>query len=272
MHKSYYDTLPPFNGGLMQGMNPSPLIQIFKHNGYEVSTIYKNSYFGSKKGPYVDHYEFNRTFSVCDFMEPVERRLAFYGACFVRKTEAFPHGALVKGKDIDHFVYQLERLLKRKKPQAVIAHLHPPAHTDQKSFRYVADQIKAFKTKYSGWSHKAAANLRLLKAVIEKSDPNPIIFVFGDHGMHLSSGAQKPDPRFFVQDKFGVLGGIYPADFCSSGIDDAYKRKGYLTTTWVARLIVQCLAGGEDPFVNPDYDHFIFTGDRSYRAEDYLYE
>jgi hypothetical protein len=88
-------------------------------------------------------------------------------------------------------------------------------------------------------------------------DRDSIIFVFGDHGTYVSTGESFKEARtFFVQDSFGVLGGIYPAATCSHYFNQAIKEKGYLTTTWVARLLVQCLANGDDP-LPASYEHLL---------------
>src|SRR5690606_12811004 len=39
---------------LFRGEMPSPLIDIFKHNGYETTTLYHMSFFGEDAGPYID--------------------------------------------------------------------------------------------------------------------------------------------------------------------------------------------------------------------------
>ena len=37
------------------------------------------------------------------------------------------------------------------------------------------------------------------------------------------------DPAFFLQDRFGILGGVYPRDRCAAQFDEA-ERKCYATT------------------------------------------
>lgn len=38
------------------GRRPSPLLEIFKYNGYETTTYYRSNIFGKFKGPFVDNY------------------------------------------------------------------------------------------------------------------------------------------------------------------------------------------------------------------------
>ncbi len=257
----------------MSGLVPSPLAQIFRHNGYEVNTLYRDSYFGSRKGPFVDFYDHNKILSVCDLMGSVEQKLGFYGACFVRRTDIFPSGGKVSGSSTAHLKSYLEnKLFKRDQPQILFAHLIPPSHVNRKTFRRTAEQLAAARKIYELESRIAATNLRIIKDLIVSNDPDSIIFVFGDHGVYLSNVERFEDDRaFFVQDRFGVLGGIYPATACASTFDNAYAD-GFLTTAWVARLIVQCLADGVDPFTN-DYKHdVLFIFEHRYRPKDYLYE
>jgi hypothetical protein len=262
---AYYKRLPDRHGGLMQGTRPSPLIQIFQHNGYEANVLYKNSYFGDRKGTHVDHYQYNKIMSVCDFIGDIERLIGFFGACLVRQSVLFPRGALVPGPDVNFLMHYLADIFKRDKPQVLFAHIHPPFHANVKTFsrENVAD-LWDFRKRYYSDSVKAGENLALIKQTIIKNDQKAIIFIFGDHGTYVSNAERRAYEQdrsehkiFFVQDHFGVLGGIYPSHTCADYFDGALEEYGYLTTTFVARLIVQCLAGGQDPFIRY-YKHVLF--------------
>lgn len=263
MDVSYYRTIAERSDHLLQGVSPSPLFQIFRHNGYEVSTLYNNTFFGPEKGPYIDHYEVNRRFSACKFLEPFERRYAFYGACFLRQTSFFKDEVKVPGGGTAHLLSYLREMQGRDRPQLLVAHIAPPMHVSMKSFGGTPSEMASFRKSYKRASNKAASNLKRVADFMKQNDPNSIVVVFGDHGIFLSKDSR--DMMFFVQDRYAVMGGILPADACQS-----YLSQISITTAEVGRRIVQCLAGGTDPFIVP-YTHKINFRD-GIAIDKYLYE
>jgi hypothetical protein len=254
---------------LMSGQMPSPLIEIFRHNGYETNTLYASAYFGAQKGPHVDSYRVNATFSVCTFMEPMEAALAFFGSCRLHDA------VLVKQADkadpnshIDFLKANIIDIAQRSSPQLLVAHHAPPQHT-AKSFTGTEPEIAAFRETYGTLSQLAAENLDQLVSLISERDPDAILVVFGDHGAWLSRVVDfKDDKTFFVQDRFGVAGGIFPADACQESFD-APIDQAFVTTPQVARMVIRCLAGGVDAF-DPSYTHNPPMTGESYG--DYVYE
>ena len=123
--------------------------------------------------------------------------------------------------------------------------------------------------------NRAAIVLEQIIEHLRTNDPDSILFVFGDHGAWLSRGlAVEDDPAFFLQDRFGILGGVYPRDRCAPQLDEA-ERKGYMTSLDVVHAIVQCLADGQSPLLEPRRDRF-WTGDlpedHPYDYKEFLYE
>ena len=100
-------------------------------------------------------------------------------------------------------------------------------------------------------------------------------FVFGDQGAWLSRGFDvEDDPAFFLQDRFALLGGVYPRDRCAAQLDEA-ERKGYATTLDVVHALIECLSGGRSPLVRPRRDRFwteSLPEDHSYDYGEFLYE
>ena len=110
---------------------------------------------------------------------------------------------------------------------------------------------------------------------LRANDPNAILFVFGDHGALLSNGMElEDDPAFFLQDRFGILGGMYPRDRCAPELDEA-ESKGYMTSLDVVHAILACLSGGQSPLIEPRRDRFWGSGmpeNHSYDYKEFLYE
>ena len=135
--------------------------------------------------------------------------------------------------------------VRRDKPQFVIAHLYMPGHTS-KSFRYhnLKDRER-FTESYVRKSNEAASYLGRIIDHLRDNDPTAILFVFGDHGMWLSRGMGiDEDPTFQLQDRFAVLGGVFPRDRCGQYFDKA-EAKGYMTTLDAVHSILSCLSDGQ---------------------------
>ena len=108
---------------------------------------------------------------------------------------------------------------------------------------------------------------------VRSNDPTAIMFVFGDHGMHLSRGVDvEEDPAFYLQDRFAILGGVYPPDRCGEYFDEA-ESKGYMTTLDAVHAILSCLSGGQNALMEPRRDRFLEgLEEHDYHYQEFLYE
>ena len=174
--------------------------------------------------------------------------------------------------------FLLDKLTKlaSDRPQFLIAHLYMPGHTAP-YFRYDdQDHRDQFKSSYTRESNSAARYLEDIVAHLKQHDPNAILLVYGDHGPLVSQGMQFDEaPEMVVQDRFGVLGGVYPRDRCSTYFDAA-EEQGYLTVLDAVHAILSCLSGGQSVLVKPRENRLGGFGgvplDSGYTYEDFLYE
>lgn len=248
------------------GHDLSPLLWLFKQNGYETTSIYQDSFFGHTQGPHIDNYVVKTRSTLCSLLDEDMRTLAFWGYCWGWDSERL--------STADFLVQQLSGV-DRSNPQFVISHIYLPGHTP-KIFDYEdTEDRERFLSKFKADFDRAAIPLGEFIEHLRTNDPDSILFVFGDHGAWLSRGVDVEDnPTFFFQDRFGVLGGVYPRDRCTPELDEA-ERKGYATSLDVVHAIVECLSGGQSPLVEPRRDRF-WTPDlpenHSYGYKDFLYE
>lgn len=225
---------------LFSGHNPSPLFEIFKRNGYQTTTVYRDTYFGVRKGPHVDRYFAIRNRTVCGLLDGNLRPLSFWGYC------------AAGGHSLDDAEVSLQVIDRagevgaRGGPQFVMAHVYAPGHTDL-SFRYEDEAaLAAFRAEYLHKSGEAAASLARLLRHLDEHDPQAVALVYGDHGPLLSQGVAFEDaPEFVVQDHYGVLGGVHPPDACGRWFDEAAAGRPYLTVLDAVRAVLRCLAGGQ---------------------------
>ena len=265
---SYFVHTPSY----FAGYDLSPLVWIMRENGYETTSIYENTYFGSTKGPHIDNYVINEKLGgVCSLLDQDVRRWAFWGYCSIVNVDLGQDTVVPPG---DFLVRELANV-GVSAPQFVIAHLYLPGHTP-KRFRYDSrEDRERFAEQYREASNRAAIYLAQIIEHVRSNDPTAILFVYGDHGVHLSRGVEvEDDPAFHLQDRFGVLGGVYPPDRCEGYFDEA-ESKGYMTLLDAVHAILGCLSGGQSALLEPRHDRF-WGGDvpteHDYSYEEFLYE
>ena len=228
---------------LFSGQNPSALLGILHNNGYETTSIYSDNYFGKHKGPYIDHYITFEKNTVCNLLEAGMQDVSFWGYC------RFFDGS----NDLKNMltVEQVTRVSSNKGPQFALAHISIPSHTGS-SFRYGnMEQFERFRSKYIALCEEASRYLELIIRHLEDNDPNSILLVYGDHGPFVSRGLEiDNNPKFVVQDHYGVLGGVYPPHACAPWFDEAMTH-GYMTTLDAVHVILRCLSGGENALIEP---------------------
>ncbi len=258
---------------IFAGAAPSPLIEIFKHNAYEVTTAYTTGYLGGNiKGPYIDNYILEKDFSPCDqpFVDWDKRAWFFFGACDFIQSKIMNSDAGTKPTLVDLIKKRIIEGGSARKPQLLMVHTSTPMHTNSE-WKGSPEQLNDFKNRYLSASNQAASLLRELYSAIRSSGADSLILMFGDHGVWASRHIEfAVDPVFVVQDRFAVLAGIWPATACAETYD-AQAKEPYRTTPQLVRLLITCLANGEDPYIGP-YDHRINWQGTDIDLKDYIYE
>lgn len=266
------------NAFLFSGQNPSPLLGILRKNGYETTSIYGDTFFGNKKGPYIDNYITFKNSTVCDLLDVKIRNVAFWMYCsFLDRTDPFGQGMKITNLMT---VEQITKIDIDGPPQFVIAHIYAPGHVAQ-SFRYnVSESLEKYKAYYTKEiNRKVLRHLATIVRHLERNDPHALLFVYGDHGPLLSQKLPFADNReFVIQDHYGVLGGIYPRDACAAWFDDAVSQ-GYMTTLDAVHTILRCLSDGETVYSSnpPKYRianwHALFpSSEGSLDYKEFVYE
>ncbi|MBV1903025.1 MAG: LTA synthase family protein [Marinosulfonomonas sp.] len=273
MHRDYFRLLQKIDmGTLASGHIPSPLFDIFRANGYEVNVLSETAKLGIK-GRNIDHYEIVETPSICNyhFIANSIKKRGFLGGCVLRKMFNRFYDASTE-EIISFHVEKIRALENRTAPQLVFMHLRPPYHyRGDKMDQIDLENVAEFKIQEQEWLEQAATNLGRLMDAIRKSDADSIVLAFGDHGLALAGEPVGDEPSvFFMQDRYGVLGATYPSDVCSEYLpkEGSYD---FVTTLQLTRNLVQCLSGGQDPYLVP-YTHQSYWNGRTINLEPFVYE
>ncbi len=252
-----------YRENLFSGMQPSPLLGILRNNGYETRSYYHSVYLGKYKGSHIDHYINHSKASVCGLLDAAIQPIAFWGYC------AFPEEA--KWRSLAEY---FESLTANERPQFLMAHVEVPGHTANSFQHDDQAQRTAEIRRYS--QRLDAEATRYLEAILEhlkNHNPDAILYVYGDHGPWLSRGMSFEDnPTFTVQDRMGVLGGVYPPDACATYFDETLS-KGYMTTLEGVHAILRCLSGGQSALKTPRESTILaYTVPRGISYKEFLYE
>ncbi|WP_274628991.1 hypothetical protein [Arvimicrobium flavum] len=255
---------------LVTGNIPSALRQAFKHNGYRTYFVFTNTYFGLRKGVYLDEYVFHDDYTVCSFLAGSAAIAGFFGYC--------PVQGLFMATGVDRFTPSIEmgvRLLNEvttssDDPTFYMQHFLFPGHTwnNVTTEQHMTEFVEAYREN----SVIAAQTIDTAVGIIRTNDPSAIILLYSDHGSWTSRAVSlADDPRFYVQDKFGILAGIINADMCLPYFRPP-EGQSFQTNARIAAALIQCLAGGQSPLSTP-FDHNViplFEGKEKY--QDYVYE
>ena len=248
---------------LFSGQNPSPLFGILRNNGYEITTTYKDTYFGNKKGPYVDNYITTDKHTVCNFLDPEVRALSFWGYCsrFALEKRSWNDLSAERGAaPLERDAAPIRKVDVSGGPQFVMAHLKYPGHIGHSFQRGDASHFETYRSEYLRRSNFTARQLDAIVRHLEENDPGAILLVYGEHGTKASKGVKFADnPTFTVQSYYGVLGGVYPRETCAAWFDEAEAARNHMTVLDAVHALLRCLSGGESALAKPR-NRTIFFG------------
>ena len=234
------------NPGTFAGRSPSPLLGILRGNGYETSTLFNSTYLGRRRGPWVDNYVYFQNRTLCNLLDAAIRPWAFWGYCRWFHDESFASTTI-----FPRFVDRITSVDSGGEPQFTMAHLYIPGHTSSTYRHGNAEAFEEYRALYLRRIETAAEYLDRMVRHVEE-DPDAILLVYGDHGMWLSRDVEFDDaPEFFIQDRYGVLGGVFPPDACAPWFDAA-AGPGWMTLLDAVHAVLSCLSSdGKGALVEP---------------------
>ena len=267
--------------GMVSGYVPSPLLEIFKANGYSTNFYHQGNYLGHRKGPHIDHYQVNfYRLSACSYLTS-ERHLRFgllaycqWQKLIQRLWLGYTPGSVLS--DVDIMFDDVAARLGQG-PALFYAHFLSPLHVAW-DFTGRPEQLAAYQKTYAHNSMEAALAMERILAFLQEKDPGALVFIFSDHGLHTNRYRQwknlssQQQQREYILSYYGAFGAVSPT-LCA----DYINPEVYSINSQIARDIIRCLAGGEDPFLQPPHYSLIkwrigWGNDENGNYADYLYE
>ena len=217
---------------------------LFSKSGYRTQFIYKDKYFGFHKHS-ADFVFPDSGFGQCAFL-PIRY---FYFVCNKQVVRWINRNIYRATPLSPKVVKQRVSMATADTHPWLTAYHHPyPFHSAYDS--YDKDAVQAFKARViEALPEVRRQNFETIIGHILATDPNAVIVTFGDHGAGALS------PRFsdvdldvpnvkksqMIEDRYGVLLAVYPADFCTHRIFEGSS------TLNVAYSVVKCLNGDDNP-------------------------
>ncbi len=243
------------------GHYDSPVSHVFRNNSYDVTTGSYTSALGMG-GRYVSEYfpSPERSFllsALCLHKAPI----SYFGVCMLANwADGGGDRRTVKQAQ----VAKLKSIGRNDRPQFTFYYIELPGHTPGNFRSNDPAQLAAFAQSFYRSSKTANAHVKRVLEIIASRKRPSLVFLFGDHGAFLSKTIlQQDDPKYFVQDRYGVAAAILMNKTqCSTKDLYAYEGKGFITIERILAGIIRCLAVDKKAFDGAQgfTEHANFSG------------
>ena len=294
MDAGYYHN-DEVRGMLFGGHKPAPLYEIFQANGYGINIYNRDFHTGKRRGKFVDDYQLFYPLTMCNTLRLHGALLAgFFGYCTMASPRVLPYLGLQElafisdaSAHVDFYARDFARKTAGVKPQFFYARVQSAFHASP-TYAGSAREFAHYRNVYSEDVLRTADYASHLARSVMESDPEAIMFFFGDHGLYTYSSsknwhtARTPSSRrHFIRDRYGIYAAIWPDNACRAYLDEAVANYGYMTSSLIVRQIIRCLSGGKDPAndkityllrASGDDEELGYLGKSPASFRDYLYE
>ena len=262
----------------------NPLTDLLKLNNYNITFLLGNNYFGQKPFKGVDTWKVHLPVSICEQLKYDYRsKIAFYGYCnflmnyvtkelnndnlqkfdnifFISKIIKYIFSKNISLKSIKYSEFVNDNIslaLQKKERNFFYIYNSLPGHANGS---YPSEEYKSvFRKQFIDRSKKSVKFLNEIFSHILSKDNNPLIFVFGDHGMMLAASLKpkeiKHKLKFYISDIFSIRAAIYPNEFCLKNREELSKRE-FNTLSSLTVHIFECLSKNKKIIVNKQKDFY----------------
>ena len=244
------------------GQKDSLLFNILRSNGYKVLTGYPGSYFGTKKGEYVNTYDtyasesgvpdsiyclssdatakntvayfIEKHYDLCDssLYDPIRRHFVKD----VKKPLFSPGQELHLTYDLqmgfqDKAIENIKMTKLDKNPWVTLHHFQTIGHVGSSFITYDQEELKKYIKNYTS---KMQIVSKYVEKILKAAGDNSIVLIMGDHGSYISTSLRnfkqlpKSGKEFVIQDRHGVmtaLFGISDTNVCANEFKPYYSYR-----------------------------------------------
>jgi hypothetical protein len=224
----------------------------FRDSGYQLQVLYLNNYFPVNSN--VTYRYPPQGFDACDELGSAY----FYGLCNPRLVRlinryVFRSPKLTWEQQIPLLQRRTDAIVASSRPSLTWTHIKHPFHThgtyQHPDPKYAAD----FKRRLHEALPIVARNMKSTAGYIIAKDPNAVVIVIGDHGVHFFRGDENKVKKLvhsnaplwplkaIVEDQHGVNFAVYPANFCTNRMSELFSTRRLFEN------LIACLNGDDSP-------------------------
>ncbi|MCH9845862.1 MAG: hypothetical protein K0U39_10195 [Alphaproteobacteria bacterium] len=265
-NKLYGDVKAPA-ADMVNGAQWTPTYDIFDRNGYDLQLVYITDYFRSPLGDDNNKVAYWYKTGGEGFCAHLDNHYSLWGYCALKSF-------IVKAINADSNIGNIyhDRLLaaaQSEQPTFTLAYTFLPGHTSASHNGNNLKDLNHYKKQFLYASVRAEIWLQRYINVIRKYDKDGIIIVFGDHGAHITQGADgigvnnNYSETDIIQDRHAVL--LAVLDPHANTPESCQIAEPVVTTLPdMMHNLITCLTGGKPVLKQRDNSEADFS--------DYLYD
>lgn len=232
---------------------PNTTSSSFRSSGYNTQFLYKTNHFAVEDGTFDYRYPPDAFYS-CSFLP----RDYFYYLCHRRvvnflNRHLYRQAPIGTRQQIDHFKGRVDTVVASGKPWLTILHVGYPFHSRGDHDYRDADAVADFRKRIAASIPQVDKWVQESISYLLAKDPKALVIVIGDHGAELTRGLDlevlphdEARDRYFsteqeIEDRYGAMLGVYPADFCSRRIVEGSS------TSYLMEQLIACLNNDNEP-------------------------
>jgi hypothetical protein len=255
--------------GYFAGRTEGPVAHILRNNGYNISTGYSGTLFGTK-GPFVDNYlpELSQAMANSTLCSLASKHpLKFFGVCDLASLIAGPSAQEIWPVRVLDIVRDAS-IKSNGKPAFTLHYIvNPIGHTGSDYRSADPDALKNYASTYASRAADVADAMEQLQNIVRNDEVPSILIVMGDHGAFLSRTVSfNNDPKFVVQDRHGILAAVLVNETGCTSNDLRHFTAEYATPERIFAGLIRCLAR------DPARVEAAMSFDEAFEFEKFLYE
>ncbi len=236
---------------MVTGAQWTPTYDIFDQNGYDLQLVYRSDYFSSPQGDGNKVTYWYKTVGE-GFCAHLDNHYSLWGYCALKY---FFVNIINADNDIGNIYHdRLQAAAQSAKPTFTLAYTFLPGHTSASHNGNDLKDLSRYKHQFLNASVRVEIWLQRYINIIRKYDKDGIIIVFGDHGAHITRGADNigANSRYskadIIQDRHGVLLATLDPHGCK------IAEPVVTTLPDMMHNLITCLTGGK-PVLKQQYNN-----------------
>ena len=238
----WWDNLIANKERLVTGAQPNAIYDLLQKNNYQTYLLYRSNYF-DRGGDIKTQYIYASHKGFCTHKKSP---LVFWGYCSIVESDK---SFFTRNEEEQFIEDEFKKIVtEHKKSKFIMMHTYYPGHTLPSYNANNNEDRKEYKKHFTDGLDKVIYYMKEYISHIQQHDPNSIIIIYGDHGMHITKKAKKDlyTPKQIFQDRYAIHMSIINPTNCR-----LYQKASANSIYHIMHNMMKCLAGGKDVLKQP---------------------